>query len=113
MTHGKLPLKRLHSTQIREIGSSLNFCWLLLCSKVVRLSIAQVLTVVSPKQKSALREVYKNKKYLPLDLRPKKMRAIRKRLTKHQVSLKTEREKKKIYYPLRKFAIKLFCLFWL
>ncbi|XP_015159414.1 60S ribosomal protein L35-like [Solanum tuberosum] len=34
--------------------------------KVVRLSIAQVLTVISQKQKSALREVYKNKKYFPL-----------------------------------------------
>lgn len=53
----------------------------------MRLSIAQVLTVISQKQKSALREVYKNKKYLPLDLRPKKTRAIRKRLTKHQVYL--------------------------
>ncbi|XP_047339601.1 60S ribosomal protein L35-like [Impatiens glandulifera] len=79
-------------------------------SKVVRLSIAQVLNVVSPKQKSALREMYKNNKYLPLNLRPKKTRAIRKRFTKHQVSLKTEREKKEIYYPLRKFAIKLFCV---
>ncbi|KAL3334958.1 hypothetical protein AABB24_031269 [Solanum stoloniferum] len=34
--------------------------------KAVRLSIAQVLTVISQKQKFALREVYKNKKYLPL-----------------------------------------------
>ncbi|XP_055836037.1 60S ribosomal protein L35 [Solanum dulcamara] len=76
--------------------------------KVVRLSIAQVLTVISQKQKSALREVYKNKKYLPLDLRPKKTRAIRKRLTKHQASLKTEREKKKeMYFPIRKYAIKV------
>lgn len=55
--------------------------------KVVRLSIAQVLTVISQKQKAALREAYKNKKYLPLDLRPKKTRAIRRRLTKHQVQL--------------------------
>lgn len=54
-------------------------------SKVVRKSIAQVLTVISQKQKSALREAYKNKKLLPLDLRPKKTRAIRRRLTKHQV----------------------------
>ncbi|GKC68769.1 hypothetical protein Tco_1101367, partial [Tanacetum coccineum] len=37
--------------------------------KVVRTSIAQVLTVISQTQKSALREAYKNKKYLPLDLR--------------------------------------------
>ncbi|KAL5055974.1 hypothetical protein RYX36_036656 [Vicia faba] len=76
--------------------------------KVVRLSIAQVLTVISQKQKSALREAYKKKKYLPLDLRPKKTRAIRRRLTKNQQSLKTEREKKKeIYFPLRKYAIKV------
>nr|ACJ86160.1 unknown [Medicago truncatula] len=75
--------------------------------KVVRLNIAQVLTVISQKQKTALREAYKSKKYLPLDLRPKKTRAIRRRLTKHQSSLKTEREKKKeIYFPVRKYAIK-------
>ncbi|KAD2805063.1 hypothetical protein E3N88_38440 [Mikania micrantha] len=75
--------------------------------KVVRTGIAQVLTVISQTQKAKLREAYKNKKYLPLDLRPKKTRAIRRRLTKHQVSLKTEREKKKEkYFPLRKYAIK-------
>ncbi|KAF3794109.1 60S ribosomal protein L35 [Nymphaea thermarum] len=76
--------------------------------KVVRLSIAQVLTVISQKQKAALREAYKKKRYLPLDLRPKKTRAIRRRLTKHQESLKTERQKKKEkYFPLRKYAIKV------
>ncbi|KAA3471749.1 60S ribosomal L35 [Gossypium australe] len=76
--------------------------------KVVRLSIAQVLTVISQKQKAALREAYKKKKFLPLDLRPKKTRAIRRRLTKHQQSLKTEREKKKeMYFPMRKYAIKV------
>lgn len=76
--------------------------------KVVRLSIAQVLTVILQRQKSALREAYKNKKYSPLDLRPKKTRAIHRRLTKHQASLKTEREKKKeIYFPLRKYVIKV------
>ncbi|RWW18250.1 hypothetical protein GW17_00017772, partial [Ensete ventricosum] len=45
----------------------------------------RVLTVISQKQKAALREVYKKKKLMPLDLRPKKTRAIRRRLTKHQV----------------------------
>ncbi|KMZ70617.1 60S ribosomal protein L35-4 [Zostera marina] len=75
--------------------------------KIVRKSIAQVLTVVSQKQKAALKEAYKNKKYLPLDLRTKKTRAIRRRLTKHQLSLKTEREKKREkYFPMRKYAIK-------
>ncbi|KAF8396719.1 hypothetical protein HHK36_018348 [Tetracentron sinense] len=65
-----------------------HYCWIYLKNslnqKVVRLSIAQVLTVISQKQKAALREAYKKKKFLPLDLRPKKTRAIRKRLTKHQ-----------------------------
>jgi len=76
--------------------------------KVVRLSIAQVLTVISQSQRSALREAYKKKKYLPLDLRPKKTRAIRRRLTKHQASLKTERQKKKeMYFPMRKYAVKV------
>jgi large subunit ribosomal protein L35e len=75
--------------------------------KVVRTSIARVLTVISQKQKAALREAYKKKKLLPLDLRPKKTRAIRRRLTKHQLSLKTEREKKREkYFPMRKYAIK-------
>ncbi|XP_019167540.1 PREDICTED: 60S ribosomal protein L35-like [Ipomoea nil] len=76
--------------------------------KVVRLSIAQVLTVISQTQKAALRKAYENKKYLPLDLRPKKTRAIRRRLTKHQASLKTERQKKReMYFPVRKYAIKV------
>ncbi|KAF5200257.1 60S ribosomal protein L35 [Thalictrum thalictroides] len=44
--------------------------------KVVRLSIARVLTVISQTQKAALRNTYKNKKLLPLDLRPKKSRSL-------------------------------------
>ncbi|XP_024372561.1 large ribosomal subunit protein uL29 [Physcomitrium patens] len=75
--------------------------------KVVRLSIAQVLTVISQTQKASLREAYSKKKYLPIDLRPKKTRAIRRRLTKHQSSMKTEKQKKKeAYFPMRKFAVK-------
>lgn len=72
------------------------------CSKVVMKSIAQVLTVISQKQKSALREAYKNKKLLPLDLRPKKTRAIRRRLTKHQVY-------DTMVFPI---LIQWHCLFW-
>ncbi|XP_039141718.1 uncharacterized protein LOC120278980 isoform X2 [Dioscorea cayenensis subsp. rotundata] len=44
----------------------------------------KVLTVISQKQKAALREAYKKNKFLPRDLRPKKTCAIRRRLTKHQ-----------------------------
>ena len=51
----------------------------------VRRSIARVLTVINSKQRQSLREFYKKKAFLPLDLRPKKTRAIRKRLTKVSV----------------------------
>lgn len=54
-------------------------------SKVVRKSIAQVLTVINQTQKANLREAFSKKKYLPLDLRTKKTRAIRRRLTPTQV----------------------------
>ncbi|KAK9816572.1 hypothetical protein WJX72_002095 [[Myrmecia] bisecta] len=75
--------------------------------KVVRKSVARVNTVISQNQRVALRKAYAGKKYLPLDLRPKKTRAIRKRLTKHQASLRTEKQiKKDRAFPLRKFAVK-------
>jgi hypothetical protein len=40
------------------------------------------MTVMNQKARQSLREYYKDKKYLPLDLRAKKTRAIRRRLTK-------------------------------
>lgn len=49
---------------------------------IVRKSIARVLTVTNQKARQNLREYYKDKKYKPLDLRPKKTRAIRRRLTR-------------------------------
>ena len=39
------------------------------------------MTVMNQKARQNLRDFYKKKKYLPLDLRPKKTRAIRRRLT--------------------------------
>ena len=51
-------------------------------SNTVRKSIARVLTVTNQKTRQNLRELYKKKKYLPLDLRAKKTRAIRRRLSK-------------------------------
>ncbi|KAI0053645.1 ribosomal protein L35 [Auriscalpium vulgare] len=73
----------------------------------VRKSIARVLTVTNQKQRQNLREYYKSKKYLPLDLRKKQTRAIRRRLTSHEKSLKTVRQKKKdTHFPLRKYAVK-------
>ena len=60
--------------------------------RVVRKSIARVYIVMHQKQKENLRKFYKGKKYIPLDLRPKKTRAIRKALTPHEASLKTLKE---------------------
>merc|ERR1711924_572344 len=75
--------------------------------KVVRKSIARVNTVFNQNVKKQLRKEYKDKKYTPLDLRVKKTRAIRRRLTKAQASAVTEREKKRqAYFPLRKYAVK-------
>lgn len=76
--------------------------------KVVRKSIARVLTVVSQSQRAALRAAYDGKKHVPLDLRPKKTRAIRRRLTAAQANAKTVKEAKKAAaFPKRKFAVKV------
>jgi len=73
----------------------------------VRKSIARVLTVSNALQRNSLRLYYKGKKYIPLDLRPKKTRAIRRRLTSHESGLKTAKEKKKrMHFPQRKYAVK-------
>ncbi|KAI4579293.1 hypothetical protein MJG53_001165 [Ovis ammon polii x Ovis aries] len=44
--------------------------------RVVRKSIARVLTVINQTQKENLRKFYKGKKYKPLDLRSKKTGAM-------------------------------------
>merc|ERR1712010_83189 len=75
--------------------------------RVVRKSIARVYIVMHQKQKENLRKLYRGKKYKPLDLRPKKTRAMRKALTPHEKNLKTARELKRLRaFPQRKFAVK-------
>lgn len=74
----------------------------------LRKSIARVLTIINANQRSQLRIFYKSKKYLPLDLRRKQTRAIRRRLTKHEASRVTEKQKKKnTHFPMRKYAVKV------
>jgi large subunit ribosomal protein L35e len=73
----------------------------------VRKSIARVLTVIHQKQRENLRALYADKKYKPLDLRAKKTRAIRRRLTPYEASRKTARQlKKERHFPMRKYAVK-------
>ncbi|XP_041514566.1 60S ribosomal protein L35-like [Microtus oregoni] len=75
--------------------------------RVVRKSIARVLTVINQTQKENLRKFYKGKKYKPLDLPPKKTRAMRRRLTKHEEKLKIKKQQpKERLYPLGKYAVK-------
>jgi large subunit ribosomal protein L35e len=73
----------------------------------LRKSIAKVLTVINANQRSQLRLFYKKKKYLPLDLRPKQTRAIRRRLSKKEAGMVTEKQKKRqMHFPMRKYAVK-------
>jgi len=73
--------------------------------KVVRKSIARVLTVQNQNQKREMRVYYKDKQ-LPLDLRTKKTRAIRRRMTPEEKGAKTLRtQKKEKHFPLRKYAV--------
>lgn len=78
------------------------------CSHDLRKSIARVLTIINAKQRHHMRLFYKNKKYLPLDLRPKQTRAIRRRLSEEDKSRKLEKTKKRQqHFPQRKYAIKV------
>merc|ERR1712212_565221 len=73
----------------------------------VRKSVARVLTVINQKQKENLRRFYRNKKYKPKDLRPKKTRAIRRQLTPHEKKIKSKKAQRKArLYPMRKYAVK-------
>lgn len=49
----------------------------------MRKQIAKYLTVINEKVRAGVRKSYENKKKLPLDMRAKKTRAIRQRLSKH------------------------------
>merc|ERR1719254_230627 len=74
--------------------------------KVVRKNIARVLTVYNQKQKAEARKQYQGKKYQPLDLRPKKTRAIRRALKVEQKFMKTPKQKtKSSNFPMRRFAV--------
>lgn len=76
-------------------------------SHSVRKSIARVQTVINQTRKGELRKFYAGKKYVPIDLRAKKTRALRRALTKHEANAVTERQKKKqTHFPQRRYAVK-------
>ena len=80
---------------------------------MARKNIARVLTVLNHQSRSRMRaEIAKagnghGLKRIPKQLRVKKTRAIRRRLTKHQAGAKTEKQaKKERAFPRRKYAVK-------
>ena len=78
-----------------------------LFSHDLRKSIAKILTIINANQRNQLRLFYKNKKYLPLDLRPKQTRAIRRRLSEQDSKRVLEKQKKRARkFPMRNFAVK-------
>ncbi|PHH85432.1 hypothetical protein CDD83_421 [Cordyceps sp. RAO-2017] len=97
----KTELGQLRIQKVASSGTKLN--------KIhdLRKSIARVLTVINAKQRSQLRLFYKNKKYAPLDLRPKQTRAIRRRLSPEDKARVLDKTRKRnMHFPQRKFAVK-------
>lgn len=73
----------------------------------VRKAIARVLTIIHANQRNELKKFYKGKKFVPLDIRPKQTRAIRRKLTKSEMNKKTAKQKRIVAaFPKRKYAIK-------
>jgi len=97
----KTELGKLRIQKITSSSSKLNLI------HDIRKSIARVLTVINAKQRAQLRLFYKNKKYKPLDLRPKLTRAIRRRLSPSDAARVLEKTKKRqTHFPQRKYAVK-------
>ncbi|CAD8172385.1 unnamed protein product [Paramecium octaurelia] len=74
---------------------------------LVRKRIAKYLTVINEQRRNQVKSTTKHASNLPVDLRGKKTRAIRQRLTRSEKAQKTLRQwKKQNNFPLRKFALK-------
>ena len=77
--------------------------------KTLRKQIARVLTIIREnKKEEEVKTTIKNlkMKHIPLDLRPKLTRAMRRRMTKFERKLVTLRQlKRKLNFPMRKFAV--------
>ncbi|KAI9471338.1 60S ribosomal protein L35, L29 [Coemansia sp. RSA 989] len=73
----------------------------------MRKNIARVLTAITQQTRDAARAEYAGKKHIPKELRVKKTRALRRALTKEELSRKTLRQRKKeAHFSRRQYAIK-------
>merc|ERR1711907_595508 len=74
--------------------------------RAVRKNIAKVLTVLNEKRRSEAKDAFKKNKYTPYDLRLKKTRAFRRRMTRFERTRQTSRAQKKAdNFKLRKYAV--------
>merc|ERR1712134_23989 len=74
--------------------------------RAVRKNIAKVLTVLNEKRRSEAKDSMKKARYTPYDLRLKKTRAFRRRMTRNERSRTTKRQQKKAdNSKLRKYAV--------
>ncbi|CDO65053.1 60S ribosomal protein L35, putative [Plasmodium reichenowi] len=72
----------------------------------VRKNVARVLTVYNQKRKMELRQLYKNKKFKPYNLRKKLTKNKRLQLSPKQKAAMTLRQKKKVQnFPQRKYLV--------
>ena len=80
---------------------------MMIYSHDVRKSIARILTVINTNQRHQLRIFYEKKKYLPLDLRAKQTRAMRRALSKDEAGVRTDKQKKRErHFPQRNYMVK-------
>merc|ERR1712151_106205 len=74
--------------------------------RAVRKNIAKVLTVISEKRRAEARDAFAKKRYTPYDLRQKKTRAFRRKMTKFERTRTTKRQQEKAdNSKLRKYAV--------
>merc|ERR1719316_1575172 len=74
--------------------------------RAVRKNIAKVLTVLNEKRRAAARDAFAKKKYTPYDLRAKKTRAARRKMSRHERTKQTLRaHKKSSNNKMRKYAL--------
>merc|ERR1712110_244684 len=74
--------------------------------RAVRKNIAKVLTVLNEKARAKARDGFKKKRYTPYDLRQKKTRAFRRKMTRFERTRTTKRQQKKAdNSKVRKYAV--------
>ncbi|OMH81517.1 60S ribosomal protein L35 [Zancudomyces culisetae] len=96
--------KDLMNLRVQQVSGSASASGVKL--REMKKDIARVLTVITQQDRKKALEAAKGKR-IPLDLRFKKTRAMRRALTKSEQSKKTLRLKKKlIHFSARKYAIK-------